>query len=494
MLKRLLISVAAAVAVGAVPGVASAATITRSADGSLVYTAAPAEQNYLDVQVGYEDGTVTLYEDRAPITSVPTGCSTFDNSGATAVTCANPSSVHVDLGDGNDRLTETAELTVPVIAYGGTGNDTMKGSDQPDVLNGGPGDDTVIGYGGNDTLVGEDGSDILEGWGGSDHLEGGAGNDILRPDGHEDPSPDYVDGGSGTDRIDQDYTSRYTDVSQQPPVSMTLGGGGDDGRPGEGDNVVGVEQVVLNVGGSVTGTDAAEMIEFDQVADPITLNAAGGDDTILSGDGNDDISGGAGNDTIDAGFGDDVINPGPGRDVVFGDKRYGDCGPLWCKYPYGNDTIDARDGEVDQIHCGFGTDTVYADPQDVVDSDCETVIRGGGATSGAAGSGANGSNHTAAGSAKAVHVRAYRTSLRRALAHGLRLRVSGAKPRVRITATATRRGKIWARSTRRTDRSGSCQIVLHFSPVARRALRRMDNVRLTLAVAKARTTVVLRRR
>ena len=64
---------------------------------------------------------------------------------------------------------------------------------------------------------------------------------------------------------------------------------------------------------------------------------------------------------------------GPGRDTISGDLAGGDCGPLWCKYPYGNDTIDARDGEVDSITCGAGTDTVIADPQDVVAPDCEHV-------------------------------------------------------------------------------------------------------------------------
>ena len=54
---------------------------------------------------------------------------------------------------------------------------------------------------------------------------------------------------------------------------------------------------------------------------------------------------------------------GPGRDTISGDLAGGDCGPLWCKYPFGNDTIDARDGEVDSVTCGVGTDTVLADAE-----------------------------------------------------------------------------------------------------------------------------------
>lgn len=495
MLKRLLISVAAAGTLAIAPGIASAATVTRAGDGSLVYTAAPGEQNDLDVEVGYDDGTTVLYENKAPITSIPSGCSLDDSFGANVLTCPDPPAVHVDLGDGDDRLVETSYLTVPVTAYGGAGNDIMKGSDHSDTFDGGPGDDQVIGYDGNDTLLGGDGNDVIEGWGGSDHLEGGAGNDTLRPDGHQDPSADYVDGGPGTDRIDDDYTSSDVGTDLQPSVSFTLGGGADDGRPSEGDDVVGVEQVVLNSSGTVTGTDAAELIEFDQVGDSVTINANGGDDNILSGDGNDNISGGAGNDTIDAGFGDDVINPGPGRDVVFADKRAGDCGPLWCKYPYGNDTVDARDGEVDQIHCGFGTDTVYADPQDVVDSDCETVIRAAGSTAGGGGGAAGASRHPGStGAGNRVHLRASRATLQSALAHGLRVRVTGLRSRARVTATASWKAKTIARSKGRADRSGSWRIVLHFSKAARRSLRAVGNARLTVAVGKSHTVVVLRRR
>ena len=106
------------------------------------------------------------------------------------------------------------------------------------------------------------------------------------------------------------------------------------------------------------------------------MNGGGGDDRLRSGDGADHLDGGAGNDNVDGGFGDDVLVGGPGRDTISGDLAGGDCGPLWCKYPYGNDTIQARDGEVDSITCGAGTDSVSADPQDVVAPDCETVARG----------------------------------------------------------------------------------------------------------------------
>ena len=63
----------------------------------------------------------------------------------------------------------------------------------------------------------------------------------------------------------------------------------------------------------------------------------------------------------------------------------------------GADTINARNGSVDKIACGGGTDSVVADDDDSVASDCEQVTRGvstddpssGGDTTGASADGTN---------------------------------------------------------------------------------------------------------
>ena len=39
----------------------------------------------------------------------------------------------------------------------------------------------------------------------------------------------------------------------------------------------------------------------------------------------------------------------------------------------GDDTITSRDGTVNKVACGDGTDTVIADPSDLVSADCENV-------------------------------------------------------------------------------------------------------------------------
>ncbi len=66
-----------------------------------------------------------------------------------------------------------------------------------------------------------------------------------------------------------------------------------------------------------------------------------------------------------------MITGGAGSDVITG----GD----------GNDKIDARDGAVDTVTCGAGTDVAKLDEDDVIadateenpNGSCETVIRGG---------------------------------------------------------------------------------------------------------------------
>jgi hypothetical protein len=254
----------------------------------------------------------------------------------------------------------------------------------------------------------------------------------------------------------------------RPPVNVTLAGGADDGRPGEGDDITGVERVVSHSTGRLVGTDAAEYLQTFQVGSPVEIDGNGGDDTLRAGDGADTVDGGAGNDDIDAGFGDDKVTGGPGADAIASDRRAGDCGPLWCKYPYGNDTVYARDGERDSITCGFGDDTVYADALDVVDSDCEHVIRAAAGQTGGGG-----------GSALGASVRS--TRLARALAHGLVLRVT-APAAGRLSATATAHGRRVARAARSARKAGTTTIVLRPSRQARRSLRRAKAVRFAITV------------
>jgi len=254
----------------------------------------------------------------------------------------------------------------------------------------------------------------------------------------------------------------WESAAPAPPVAVT---GADDGRPGEGDDVRNVEKVQTHAASRLVGTDASEYLEVVQVTGPSEIDGGGGDDTLRANDGNDRLDGGPGNDDIDAGFGDDTIVGGPGRDRIAGDRRGGDCGPVWCKLPFGNDTIYAKDGEQDSISCGFGEDTVYADAIDVVDSDCEHVTR--------TGAGAP------APAARRLTVSAARAKLPAALAHGLKLRVA-----VPAAGRLNARTK-GASGSANVKQAGTATVVLRFSKAARRSLAHKRSVRLAVAVRLA---------
>ena len=378
MQRRTILSLAAVLAALGGPAAAHAATVASDGAGAYVFTAAAGEQTSLSIQNSDDEDQVIFYTGSGPaVTSAPRECVVEDWG---AVECPLPARVRVVLGASDDRVTVSYGFpaSVAVTIDGGAGNDRLSGGDGPDTLIGGAGNDELNGYAGNDVVDGGDGDDEVLGYSGADILRGGAGDDNLSPDGYEQPSPDVVDGGPGTDTIEDGYSSRFSD-GPIPHIYLTLGGGADDGRAGEGDDVTGIERLELSNGMTLVGTDAPEYVHLVQVLDSSSLSGGGGNDDLHAGDGDDQLDGGTGDDHLDGGFGDDVIVGGPGRDVIFGDRAGGDCGPLWCKYPYGNDTIDARDGEVDSITCGAGTDTVYADAVDVVAPDCENVVRTGAA-------------------------------------------------------------------------------------------------------------------
>ncbi len=484
-MKTILIAVAALGLAGAAVPAAEASTVTFAPDGALVVTAAPGERNAIGIQAAAdESGRLVVYEGTPGLAiNAPAGrCETLDE-GMVRCDWAPAAGVRVDLGDGNDRgyISDDLPAGAPMSIAGGAGDDDLRASldGQPTALDGGPGNDKLEGGPGADALTGGDGNDQLDGRDGADRLDGGAGDDVLSGDGNLDPAPDVIDGGPGYDTINADWEpSSYS--GPPTPLSVTLGGGADDGRPGEGDDVRNVERVSTYGPSTLVGSDAAEYLEVVQVSSPSTISGGGGNDTLRASDGSDRLDGGPGDDDIDAGFGDDTIVGGPGRDSIAGDRRGGDCGPLWCKLPFGNDTIDARDGEVDSVTCGLGEDTVLADAIDVVASDCEHVTRAGAPAPAAGGS------VTPASAGSALAPAAARVRLRAALARGLKLTVT-APGAGRVTASAH-----GASGSARVRKAGRAALTLRFSAAARRHLRGARSVKLTIALrfAPANGTVV----
>jgi Ca2+-binding RTX toxin-like protein len=97
--------------------------------------------------------------------------------------CAAPpiAGFEVNAASGDDQVTVSKGVTIPVTVRGGTGRDTIVGGSGDDKLIGGPGSDRLIGGAGNDVLIGGPGTDVLVGGAGNDTLLSGPGFDFTRP-------------------------------------------------------------------------------------------------------------------------------------------------------------------------------------------------------------------------------------------------------------------------------------------------------------------------
>jgi len=85
----------------------------------------------------------------------------------------------VNAGVGDDRVTVSSAVSVPVTLRGGSGRDVLTGGAGADKLIGGPGNDRLYGGPGNDVIYGGPGNDVLNGGPGDDVLHGGPGRDSF---------------------------------------------------------------------------------------------------------------------------------------------------------------------------------------------------------------------------------------------------------------------------------------------------------------------------
>jgi Ca2+-binding RTX toxin-like protein len=170
---------------------------------------------------------------------------------------------------------------------GGSGNDSLIGTDEFDFIRGLAGDDTLGGQGGNDTLEGGLGNDYLNGGDGNDQLLGGSGNDI------------YV-----VDNIGDSVSELSVIITEfdtvQSSVTYSLGSN--------------LERLTLLGTTSINGTgnDLNNLLIGNTAAN--SLGGGLGADTIIGGAGNDNLSGGDGNDYLYGQVGDDTLAGGNGAD------------------------------------------------------------------------------------------------------------------------------------------------------------------------------------
>ncbi|MBJ7331788.1 MAG: PASTA domain-containing protein [Solirubrobacteraceae bacterium] len=351
MSRRMLITLAATAAVCALPASASATTLTLEG-GTYVLRGDPGP-DALGLR-GDDDGRL-VFTGQGPV-AVALGCATamWDNDAH-----CPPGPVRVEGGDGDDTL--AIELTTPAA---------------PVTVLGGPGDDKITGHPGASTLDGGPGNDSVSGGGGADTVLGGEGDDEVGGDGFTSASPDVIDGGPGTDRAMPGSWSNNSGGAPTPMITVSLDGAANDGRPGEGDNVTGLEQIKIN--SSATLIAGAEPVDFEIPSNagavPSKLVGSPHADRLKSAHGADELDGGAGDDTLEGGYGNDTITGGAGRDTINADAS-GGCDIFVCNAPVGNDTVNARDGAADSIDCGVGTDRAIVDSIDTV-ANCETVEKG----------------------------------------------------------------------------------------------------------------------
>jgi Ca2+-binding RTX toxin-like protein len=253
-------------------------------------------------------------------------------------TASEVKSIEVFCAAGDDTLNVGAGI-MGVYANGGEGDDILSGGDGADQLVGGPGRNTLLGNNGNDRLTGSSRQDLLEGGAGSDRLYGGGGNDVLNGGSSNDSlfgedgddilsggsQNDFLDGGPGADQLNGNAgldTASYS--TRTANLFLSINGAADDGQAGERDNI---------------GLDV---------------------ETVVGGAGNDLITGSAFNNVLRGGPGNDTLTGGLGLDSLFGEG--------------GDDTLFARDGVVDLLDGGTGTDSAQYDRGDLPRVNLEVIL------------------------------------------------------------------------------------------------------------------------
>jgi Ca2+-binding RTX toxin-like protein len=271
-------------------------------------------------------------------------------------------------GLGNDSISATTSLaqSISFTFDGGSGDDTLFGSSNADLLIGGAGDDFVTGNRGDDVADLGGGDDIFI-WNpgdGSDTIDGGKGVDFMGFRGAN--VAENIDISADGDHVKfvRDVANVTMDLVGVERMTFNAFGGVDTINVGDmsGTEMQDIEISLLNSGlpndgaeDSVTiaGSAGADAIDIstankqtsidglsahvsisgaDAGLDRLTINAGAGDDainasglganlfqlSIAAGEGNDAIIGSNGDDTLDAGSGDDIVSGEDGDDVIDG--------------------------------------------------------------------------------------------------------------------------------------------------------------------------------
>ncbi|MEQ1902778.1 MAG: calcium-binding protein [Pirellulaceae bacterium] len=244
-----------------------------------------------------------------------------------------------------DRTVKASSAAFLENIYGGTGNDSLKGSSITNYINGLGGNDVIWGLQGNDSLVGDAGNDSLNGGPGSDTLTGNAGDDyyFFESVGATETDTVVEQANEGSDGLN--FGSVTTGVNATYNVA--------------GSNVT----VATHSFRTVKASSAAflENIYGGTANDTLTgssitnyIYGLGGNDVISGVQGDDYLFGDAGNDSLNGGTGDDVIWGLQGIDTLVGDA--------------GNDSLNGGT-EGDTLTGGVGDDYYFFEDVGVSEED-----------------------------------------------------------------------------------------------------------------------------
>jgi serralysin len=300
----------------------------------------------------------------------------------------------------------------------GGGNDTIRGSNEDNILEGGGGNDRIYGYLGDDTLDGGSGNDLIYRRDGSNLIDGGAGDDTInyggtsfgiklrleypfsgqvvvdRPGtdndqvdrvisvehaigtGHDDTIrggilDNIIDGSTGDDELrgwsgnDSLFGGYGDDLLEGDTGNDTLHGGIGTDRVTYINRTAAVAvDLAISGGQSVAGAGTDTLISIEELegtdySDTLKGNSAS--NYLLGRLGNDTMQGRGGNDRFDAHEGHDVVEGGSGNDTIYSgagnDVLDGSSGDDWLYGDEGNDILTGGSGN-DRLYGYAGADTV----------------------------------------------------------------------------------------------------------------------------------------
>ncbi|NGM19478.1 calcium-binding protein [Roseomonas stagni] len=160
-------------------------------------------------------------------------------------------------------VTPLDEGALSAVTGGATsgGNDSVRGSDAPNLIFGQGGNDTILAGGGNDTVTGGSDNDSIAGQSGNDNLSGDDGQDtMLGGEGNDTmgggAGSDIIVGGRGADLLYGDGVNVSGGGSDQ--FHWTRGDGNDTIIGGAGTDVLVIEDTSLTLQALLAGirTDA----------------------------------------------------------------------------------------------------------------------------------------------------------------------------------------------------------------------------------------------